>query len=206
MIRLLETFVGFYLITIFFRFVIGIPVTCSRMQTKYKFSKIPAFLNILLFLSISKKPISLYIIVYQIHNIIVFLVLLIISVCKSSSEYILLFKILSTDLVIIVILPLAVETIIGIIRGTLWVSEDKRVNISFENCEISFHYDKIYNFHFGTFIGNKIVFYKDKDIVGYGSIDYKKRTVKILSLDNCDCHIENTSLKFYKSSFKDMLA
>ena len=92
------------------------------MQTKYKIKSIPNVLNILLFYNTSKKPIAIHVIAFQIFNYILFLTsfALFLNDIEFYKYYL---KIGGYIGFFIVLLPLFIETVIGMIRG-----EDKWID------------------------------------------------------------------------------
>lgn len=176
-------FIVFFLLTIFFRFVIGNPVDSSRMQTKYKFISIPVFLNVLLFWNKSKKPVSIHVILYQMLNYILFLTFVIIAYSYNQNSFSKLYFNIECICGFIIIIALFIETIINLFRGYKWMNSDNSIIIDFENYTVTFkENNKLYVVHFANFINNKVYFYYDDIIVGEGSLDYKSKKLFIKSI------------------------
>lgn len=167
-------FVAFTILSIIFRFAIGNPVTSSRFQTKYKYKSIPVVLNFILFFNVSNKPIAIHIIIFQLQNYIVSLVSFL---AKKTVDDRIHFTVECYLGFAIVILPLFIETVVDMMRGMVWKTEDNKVELSFEECQIKFVLNnQLYVLLFGTYIGNQIVFFNKKnEIIGEGIINYKKK-------------------------------
>ena len=107
------------------RFVIGNPADSPRMQTKYKIKNIPKTLNILLFYNTSKKPIAIHVIAFQIVNYILFIISIIL-LPNGIEFYKYYLKIGGITGFLIVLLPLFVETVIGMIKGENIETDNRR--------------------------------------------------------------------------------
>lgn len=174
-------FLFFFSFTIYLRFNIGNPIFSSRLQTKYKFRSIPSILNIVLFLSKSKKPVSIHVIVFQILNYLLFIFFLIISFEKSGID-ILYIKTECITGFIIVILPLFIEEVSNIIIGENWVSVDHKVEMSFDDYKICLKdsNDLASTLKFATYFYCIIIIYDDNKLpIAEGTVNYIKRKVDI---------------------------
>lgn len=184
MMKYVILFFFFTILSILFRFVIGNPITSSRMQTKYKLKSIPNILNIVLFFNISKKAIAIQVIAFQLQNYIMFFICLIFKNEKYFSDMFY-FKFECFAGFMIIILPLFLEEIIEIINGEIWHTPDNIVELSFDDYQIIFFLkNEHFILNFSTYIGNQIVFWdKNNKIVGNGIINYKKKTLCITELN-----------------------
>lgn len=125
MVNNLLVFIIFSVSAIVFRFNVGNSINPSRMQTKYKIKSIPNVLNILLFYNTSKKPIAIHVIAFQIFNYILFLASFVLFL-NGIEFYKYYLKIGGVAGFFIVLLPLFIETVIGMIRGEYGKPDDGR--------------------------------------------------------------------------------
>lgn len=193
MLECFVIFLVFSILSIFFRFIIGNPINSSRMQTKYKFKSIPNALNMFLFFNTSKKPVSLHIIIFQLQNYIAFFIFILFSF-RNLSYCKFYFDIECFAGFIIIIIPLFLEKISDMIRGVKWNTADNKIELSFENYQIScFTENQSVILSFGTYIGNKLVFLdNDNEIVGEGTIDYKKKTLFVSKMNFLISNLQST--------------
>lgn len=102
----------------------------------------------------------------------------------------------------IVILPLFIETVVDMMRGMVWKTEDNKVELSFEECQIKFVLNnQLYVLLFGTYIGNQIVFFNKKnEIIGEGIINYKKKIIVVSQINYSIEYLKNSDnvIKFQK--------
>lgn len=192
-------FAIFSVLSIFFRFIIGNPITSSRMQTKYKFKKIPNIVNFILFYNVSKKPISVHVIIFQLQN---YIVLLISFMNSLYSE--IYFKIECFAGFVIIIVPLFIETLIDMMRGIKWSNFDNSIELCFDECKITFFAtNQSIILYFGTYIGNRIVFFNEANVfVGEGKIDYRRKKLFISQIDLQNPYLQSfdNTISFHKNT------
>ena len=174
---------------ILMRFNIGTSFS-HRFQTKYKTYDFPHFLEIILFLSRSKRPIAFHSIAIQTVNIALITLML-----TDVLNYMLALKIF-IYFAVAVLLAQVVETLFGYFkyRGE-HISADKRIKIDFDRDTYQLMFDKKYtDGYLDMYYRNRYKFFENRSLIYRKNAVLEQGTYQIIKDNN------HLVFEFYKNN------
>ena len=173
-------FIVFSVTALVLRYTVGCyPVTSPRLQTQYKLKSLPKALNVVLFYSLSSKPVSVHAVILQLINYIMLTVSL--FMVKTELRQVKIYFKLLSEAVIVLVIALGVEKAVLLLKGCVLSSNDGSYEINLDSLTAVIRSStETKEYKIALFINNQIAFYDNEGkLCGSGKLDYKNSKIII---------------------------